>query len=84
MNCSNESSTTIAKNVLWNALDMVKVNHRPYLLSIVKIGNPMIRLHAKHFEHELKCLKMCLDIANLNPHLCDSNSKSSNNVSSGL
>jgi hypothetical protein len=28
----------VAKNIFWNAMEMVTVNHRPYLFSISKIG----------------------------------------------
>jgi hypothetical protein len=41
-----------AKNVSWNALDMMRVGHRPYALSIVKIGSSRICFQ-KCFEHEL-------------------------------
>ncbi len=66
----------VAKNIFWNAMEMVRRNHRPYLLSIAKIGSSRICLQ-KHFKPELNYLKMCLDIANLNHHLCDSNIESS-------
>ncbi len=36
-------------------LDTVRVDHRPYVLSIAKIGNPRVCLQ-KCFEHELECL----------------------------
>jgi hypothetical protein len=38
----------------------------------------------KHFEHELECLRVCLDIINVNINLCGLDSKSSNYVYSGL
>jgi hypothetical protein len=66
----------VAKNIFWNAMEMVRRNHRPYLLSIAKIGSSRICLQ-KHSKPELNYFKMCLDIANLNHHLCDSNIKSS-------
>jgi hypothetical protein len=66
----------IEKNIFWNAMEMVRVNHRPYLFSIAKIGSSRICLQ-KHSKLELNYLKVCLDIANLNHHLCDSNIESS-------
>jgi hypothetical protein len=58
-------------------------DHRPYLLSFAKIGSSRICVQ-KHFEHELECSKVCLDIINVNIVLCDLDSKSSNYVYSGL
>jgi hypothetical protein len=49
---------------------MVKVDHRPYLLSIAKIGHSRTCLQ-KHFEHELEFLKVFLDTTNINSNLCD-------------
>jgi hypothetical protein len=66
----------VAKNIFWNAMEMVRVNHRPYLFSIVKIGSSRICLQ-KHSKPKLNYLKMCLDIVNLNHRLCDSNIESS-------
>ncbi len=57
--------------------------HTPYLLSIAKIGSSRIYVQ-KHFEHELECLKVCLDIINVNIILSYLNSKSSNYVSNCL
>jgi hypothetical protein len=34
----------VVKSVFWNALEIVRVNHGPYLLCIAKIGNSKIRL----------------------------------------
>jgi hypothetical protein len=45
----------VAKNVTWNALDMVRVGHKPHVLSIAKIGSSRVCLQ-KRFEHELECL----------------------------
>jgi len=45
----------VAKNVTWNALDMVRVGHRPHVLSIAKIGSSRVCLQ-KCFEYELECL----------------------------
>jgi hypothetical protein len=42
----------VAKKVSSNALDTMKVGHRPYVLSIAKIGSSRICLQ-KCFEHEL-------------------------------
>ncbi len=66
----------VAKRISWNAMEMVKVNHRPYLFSIAKIGSSRICFQ-KHSKLELNYLKVCLDITNLNHHLCDLNIKSS-------
>ncbi len=54
-------------------------DHRPYLLFIAKISSSRICVQ-KHFEHELECLKACLDIINVNIILYDLDSKSSNDV----
>jgi hypothetical protein len=50
----------VAKNIFWNAMEMVRRNHRPYLLSIAKIGSSRICLQ-KHYKPELNYLKMCMD-----------------------
>jgi hypothetical protein len=46
------------------------MDYRPYLLSIAKIGHSSTCFQ-KHFEHELKFFKACLDTTNKNPNLCD-------------
>jgi hypothetical protein len=76
-------SRDVGENVYKNALEMVKVNHRPYLLSIVKIGHSRTCFQ-KHFEHELEFLRVCLDSININPNLCDLDSKFLNYAFNGL
>jgi hypothetical protein len=61
----------------------VKIDHRPYLLSIVKIGHSRTCLQ-KHFEHELEFFKVCLDTTSINPDLCDLDSNFLDYASSEL
>ncbi len=51
----------IKKSFLWNVLKVVRINHRFFLQSIIKIGTPS-QYFLKHFEFELDFLKVYLQM----------------------
>jgi hypothetical protein len=50
----------VGKNFPWNALELVKINHKSYLQQLADSGTPRQSLQM-YFEFELQSLKMCLD-----------------------
>ncbi len=50
----------VSKNFPWNALEVVKINHKSYLQQLANNGTPKQSLQM-YFEFELQSLKMCLD-----------------------
>jgi hypothetical protein len=54
-------------------LDVVRIDHRPYLQSIIKIDTPRWSLK-KHLEFELECLRMQISDLNFIFFELDSNS----------
>jgi len=49
----------MGKNVAWNGLEIVKINHTLYLNTVKKCGIERWSLQP-HFEYELHCLNECL------------------------
>jgi hypothetical protein len=61
----------VSKNFPWNALEVVKINHKSYLQQLANSGTPKQSLQM-YFEFELQSFKMCLDPSNLvYPTYCD-------------
>jgi hypothetical protein len=50
----------VGKNFPWNALEVIKINHKSYLQQLANGGTPKQSLQM-YFEFELQSLKMCLD-----------------------
>jgi len=50
----------VSKSPPWNALEVVRINHKSYFQQLVSSGTPRQSLQM-HFEFELQSLKMCLD-----------------------
>ncbi len=54
----------MGKSVAWNALEIIKVNHRPYLYTFRKYG--MIKYFFQAcFEFQLHCSSECLETSDL-------------------
>ncbi len=51
----------MGKNVVWNALKIVKINHRSYF-NIVKIYAVERQFFQAWFELELQCLNECSEV----------------------
>jgi len=54
----------VGKNLPWNALEEIRINHKSYLQQLASSSTPRQSLQM-HFEFELQSLKMCLDPINL-------------------
>ncbi len=50
----------VGKSPPWNALEVVRINHKSYLQRLANSGTPRQSLQM-HFEFELQSSKMCLD-----------------------
>jgi hypothetical protein len=68
--------------VVWNALEIVKIEHRSYLYSLKKYGIVKRSLQA-HFEVEFHCLNECLVLSDLSLD-CELNTNSFEDPSLGL
>ncbi len=50
----------VGKSPPWNALEIIRINHKSYLQQLASSSTPRQSLQM-HFEFELQSLKMCLD-----------------------
>jgi hypothetical protein len=50
----------VGKSPPWNALEVVRINHKSYLQQLANSGTLGQSLQM-HFEFELQALKICLD-----------------------
>ncbi len=56
----------VNQSLLWNALKVVRINHRFFVQSIIKIATPS-QYFLKRLEFELSSLKVYLQMNDLNP-----------------